>query len=754
MNTTLFDTAQNEVTTRLILDRIVFNENGRIIAKAHIQATYPLKSEAGKPVTHVSILGAMPNASAGQEYEVTGKLEYDTKWHQWQIKFSTHRTILPNDEDSILRYLIDVARWVGPDIAAKLVKAFGNHTLTTIKTDPEHVAETIPGITLTRAKEMQSTLVENEKSEQAMIEINTMIGGVLPPSITRKAISTWGSDAALKIKDNPFILTSLPGVGFIMADAIHRRMKGAEDDQNRHKSAIVHVLQEAAQNDGHTVITTNQAVLKANILTGGLRTDSIATAEKNGHIRTSDMASDMSLEDLVAAEEYVAGKISTMLSEEMPPTRIETTDTTLNNEQRAAFHGIQNSNVFILTGAPGTGKTYTLARIVKALRDTNASTVLVAPTGKAAKQMELALQDTCPTTATTIHSALGPTIDEDGNFCFDRDEHDPIPADVIIADEFSMVDVRLARSLLKAISPTTKLIIVGDHYQLPSIGPGAVLRDLIAAKVPCHELSKIQRNAGLIVKACHAIKAGKIVQPAEKLDADAGQNWRHIETESTAQTKQVIEALLRDKLPGMGIDTLWNVQLISPTNEKGELSCQQLNKLAKQIINPTPPPFPRIPFAHGDKVVRLRNGTAKSARGAVAVRGITRRETGATAKEDVRIVNGDVGIVHDIDDKHVIVEFRYPDRKVEIKKGDHKLKMAYAMTGHKMQGSEVPIVVLPLHKSYSRMPMVNREWLYTAMSRAKQALITVGDLGVMRPIISKVGMQARQTTLASKVKLQ
>lgn len=737
-----------DIVVRGTIERIFYAEHGRIVARTHVQKSHELKRN-NRPIRLLSILGSLAEPTLGQEYEFTGDLSFNDQYQNWQLQFHTYRTILPTDADSILRYLVDVARWAGPVVSAQLVKAFGADTLKVIKENPARVADKIDNITLTRAMEMQSTLLQNEALEAAMIEIGNLIGGILPPHVTRKAIKKWGSGAAETIRANPFVLTKLHGVGFLSADAIHSRMGGDKNSLNRHKSAVVHTLTESAAQDGHTVLPRFQVGAAATKLVGQLRSDAIQSCANSGQIQLGDTT--VHLTSLSEAENYVGGKLASMTEngKNMAYAFSVPLDT-LTKDQKVAVTQLSLANVYILTGAPGTGKTYTVGRIVKYAKAAGLTVALAAPTGKGAKQIELALADLCPMPATTIHSLLCPMMDEEtGEFTFERDENNPIDADLLVVDEFSMVGINLAHSLLRAVRPTTKLLIVGDHYQLPSVGPGAVLRDLLRAGVASHELTEIQRNAGTIVRLCHAIKAGSLIDPPDRLDLAAGENWRHIPAETPFHVKQVIEALIRDKLPTMGLDNLWDVQIISPTNEIGELSCQTLNALAKSLLNPAPPPDQKLTFAPGDKVVRTKNGVVQ---GADPAEDSPFGDPGFNEK--VRIVNGDIGTVGTIDKKHVRVEFRFPTRRVKIKRGDHNLKLAYCLTCHKMQGSEIPVVILPLHSSYARMPMVNREWIYTAISRAKKFVVTVGDIDVLKPIVKKVGARQRQTALASRVRLQ
>jgi exodeoxyribonuclease V alpha subunit len=266
---------------------------------------------------------------------------------------------------------------------------------------------------------------------------------------------------------------------------------------------------------------------------------------------------------------------------------------------------------------------------------------------------------------------------------------------------------------------------------------------MLAAGVPSFELREIRRNAGDIVRACHDIKDGKTPDyPTDSINLNAGHNWRHIPAKAD-RIPFIIEQLLSEKLPQRGFDALWDVQIISPTNDRGAQSCKALNAVAKGVLNPSQD-AKGLPISVRDKVVRLKNGQAT---------GVNLDDKGrVTSHSDaIRIVNGDIGVAEDIDDKHIIVRFLYPNRRVQLPRKEHHLRRAFCMTCHKMQGSEVPVVILPLTRAVAAPPMVTREWLYTAMSRAKLMLITVGDKGVLPQIIARIGMNNRCTTLRDRI---
>ena len=270
--------------------------------------------------------------------------------------------------------------------------------------------------------------------------------------------------------------------------------------------------------------------------------------------------------------------------------------TTLTSKQAQAVTMVQDCPVSILCGAPGVGKTFTCNEIIKEAKKRNETVLLAAPSGKAAKR----LSEATGCHADTIHKLLGAQMDGSGSFCFSQDRDNPLDAGLIILDEVSMVSNNLMCDFLHAVNGKTKVLFVGDQYQLPSVGPGAVLRDFLASgKIPCTELTEIQRNAGDIVKACHQIKEGKNYIPSPELDLEQGLNLRHIEIQSAVQIKKAICKLVTERMPARGYDPIWGVQVLSPTNKTSDISCKAINTVLQEKLNPNPP-VDGIDFRKGD----------------------------------------------------------------------------------------------------------------------------------------------------------
>lgn len=403
---------------------------------------------------------------------------------------------------------------------------------------------------------------------------------------------------------------------------------------------------------------------------------------------------------------------------------------TLNADQQAAVRMVQENQISLLFGKPGTGKTTATLAIIEWAESQGMYILQCAPTGKAAKRMQ---ECTGGRPASTIHTALACAF-ENGEFVFTYNKRNQWPYDLVIIDEASMITTSLMADVLRAVDPAkTKILLVGDPGQLPSIGAGAVLRDLIESKViPKTELREIQRNSGLIVAACAAIHEGRLFRAEKKIDLEAENpiNLIHIECQTPEKILSAIQAVVCERMPLRGFDPTWDVQVLSPVNKRGLLSCAAINLRLQVRLNPDELDEPGdYKFKPGDKVINTKNQNI----------------------DDARIVNGDIGKILEINkpSRELLVEFYDPLREVTLEMYDNNLLHAYCITTHRFQGSEAPVIIIPVHTSFSFF--VTRKWLYTAVSRAQKICITIGQFVAINQMIQNKNERPRNTRLKQRL---
>ena len=449
----------------------------------------------------------------------------------------------------------------------------------------------------------------------------------------------------------------------------------------------------------------------------------------------------------------------------------------LTDQQRSAISMVQENNISALIGGPGTGKTTTIKSIISWFQEKNMRVLLAAPTGKAAKRM----MEATGCFASTIHSMLGCEMGKNGEFHFIHNESKHLRADLIILDEISMLSIDMIDNVLKAVAPTkTKILFVGDQNQLPSVGPGAVLRDIIdSGVVPVVELDVIHRNTGLIVSACHQIKLGKTYSPHRHLDFTKENpiNLIHVECVNNQDILHAIEHLVTKILPGKcipgkpdGFNPLEDIQVLSPVNTSGDLSCYSINQVLRRVLNPpddlqlqeekemetdykvrkkkNSKAMPKLPFRVGDKIIQTKN---EQISGEIVIYDPKTGEPVSRKVQPVNIVNGDIGTVVEMshDKKNLSCYFPDPGRLVVIPRKANNLLHAYCITCHKFQGSEAPAIIIPMTPSYSFHTY--NSWLYTAISRAKLVCITVGKFSAVEKAILNIKPNDRKTKLKERI---
>lgn len=674
-----------------------------------------------------------------------------------QFKVSSYEECEPKDADSTERYLASGAiKGIGAALASRIVKKFGSDTFRIIEEEPERLKE-VKGISERIAMEIADQVVEKRSMRKAMIFLSKYGIGM---NLAVKIYKEYGEALYEIMNYNPYkIADDIEGVGFKIADEIARNMGMQTDSPYRIKSGIIYVLQHAVAS-GHVYLpldillerTTN--ILGINVEASEELLMDLIIAHKITikKIDGKQVVYPLALynTELMAAKKLCELSRVYKADEEAVLRRIamieEREKIELDDIQKKAVKEAACGGLVIITGGPGTGKTTTINTIIKYFEEDGKKILLAAPTGRAAKRMT----ETTGYEAQTIHRLLeltGVLSEEDGrNASFDRNEDNPLEADIIIIDEMSMVDIFLMNSLLKAIVAPTRLILVGDSNQLPSVGPGAVLRDIIESEeFKTVRLVKIfrQKEAGDIVINAHKINAGEPF----KVSTGSPEFPFITRTDSHSVINAMI-TLIKVKLPAYTGCRVDEVQVLTPTR-KGNLGSVYLNSVLQQYLNPksdnkVEKDINGRVFREGDKVIQIKNN--------YKIEWEVRGFNGICIDTGMGVFNGDIGVVDNINLFLNELTVRFEDNKFvrySFKELD-ELEHAYALTVHKSQGSEYPAVVLPLLEGPK--PLMNRNILYTAVTRARKCICIVGDENVFYDMIKNVSEYRRYTSLAQRIR--
>ena len=691
--------------------------------------------------TMTTCVGTMLGVTDGMNVELEG--EY-TEHPSYGTQFKAARFIEkePEDEMAIERYLGSGAiKGVGAALAARIVRRFGKETFTVIEKEPERLAE-IKGISERKAQEIAVQVEEKRSLRSAMLFLQ-QYGITLTLAV--KIYNTYGEEIYSILQKNPYRLADdIDGVGFRIADEIASKVGIRTDSDFRIRSGLLYCLQQAA-GEGHTYLPQPLLMQRAGELLGvdaepleqnmmNLAMERRLVMERQGEAVYVYAASYYNMEANVAHMLKLLN-ISMDVSEEHVYARIrrieQETERRLAEHQRQAVASAAKEGVLVITGGPGTGKTTTIDAIIHYFDLEGIDFMLAAPTGRAAKRMS----ETTGYEARTIHRML--ELGGEENVGFGRDESNPLEADAIIIDEMSMVDLPLMNSLLKAVSPGTRLILVGDVDQLPSVGPGRVLKDIIASEqVPVTRLTEIFRQAkesDIIVNA-HRINRGEPVTLDNK-----SMDFFFLKRYDADQIINVTLQLVLQKLPKFVDAQPMDIQVLTPMR-KGLLGVERLNQVLQQYLNPPDASKSEKErasgvFREGDKVMQTKNN--------YQLEWEVRSRYGIPVDKGLGVFNGDMGIIRIIDSfaHSLTVEFE-EGRMVEYPFGIiDELELAYAVTIHKSQGSEYPAVVLPLMNG--PRPLMNRNLLYTAVTRARKCVTIVGDDRVFTQMVDNVQEQQR-----------
>ncbi len=687
----------------------------------------------------ISVLGYLPDPNLGENLRIDGAWKHHAKYGP-QFRMERFEILLPETPDDIRKYLLSARiKGIGPKMALRIIKQFGEQTLEIIEKAP-HKLIAVKGVGQGRVQQ----ITDSWNAHHTLRNLLTFLreNGV-DISYGARIFREYGADAIEILQANPFkIINDIPGIGFFVADQIVKNSGEPIDELERAK-ACAHYILEQASDEGHVFLFHHRLLercVKSFDIHADLLEDAIAglaagdkvevvSYELDGHMETA-----IYLKALFLAEEGSANKLSALLSvsDSIPmldPGSInqeilKKLAIQLSSEQLDAVNGVLSARVAVITGGPGTGKT-TLIRSIAAVFDAlGQKTALAAPTGRAARR----IAEVSRKKAATIHKLLqyNPTEME-----FDKNRDNPLDAGVVIIDETSMVDIQLMHSLLNALPITAKLILVGDTAQLPSVGPGNVLADLIRSeKIPTFTLTTIFRQArqSRIIINAHQVCKGRLPALDEPPPNDKLPEFSFIEENDPERAARRIVDLSCDTIPKMlGFDSARDIQVITPMH-KGVVGTLHLNTLLQKRLNPIPTPRSTTGtrYKPGDKVMHLKNNYQKD------------------------VFNGDIGVVTTVDQSKEFLEVDFEGRGVgyEFPETD-ELTLAYAISVHKSQGSEYPAVVVPLMTQH--FPLLQRNLLYTAITRGKRLVVLIGNRRAVNIALKNDKPRLRSSRLAQRI---
>lgn len=698
-------------------------ENGYFVAKVTV---------AGKGER--TVIGNAPVIHIGEHLSASGVWQSSN----WGPQFKANDVTLsaPTMLDGIEKYLASAVEGIGKGYAKKLVEAFGEDVFKVIEDTPEKLND-VKGVGPKRAQSIIAAYQEQRAIREIMVFLHK---SGLSTTRAKRVYDKYGAQAIEKIKENPYVLCQIWGIGFSTADAVAFKQGIASDSEYRIRAGVHHVLKEA-EGQGSCGLPLDQVRDKASELLG-VDYDAINTCigyELEANTLIKDTASGevcLFLPKVYYAEKYIAERLVAQ-AKRVPARTVKNIEQSigdaeveigivLEEAQREAVRVALASQVCILTGGPGTGKTTITRVLLKVLQESGIDSIaLAAPTGKAAKRASEATGQQ----ARTVHRTL--EYLRDGTFKYN--ENNPLTADALVIDEMSMVDVSLMSAICRALSPSTRLVIIGDVDQLPSVGPGKVLADLIqSGALPTVRLQAIFRQAATsqIITNAHAINRGELPDMGWKQGSDfcfTNISPKDKSDEEKRKCREQIEAevirLARDMYK-LGFDPIREVQVLAPMR-RGILGVEALNARLQAILNPSPEAVLElfgIKWGTGDKVMQLRNNY------------------------DKQVFNGDIGYVLEVDSANRMIVVDFDGTAVTYKTSElDELTLAYAFTIHKSQGSEFPVVIMPL--DWSHFTMLKRNLFYTGVTRARKLCVVVGQPGAAQQAVKTAQNEERYSRL-------
>ena len=728
-----------KLTGEVIKVRYVNEENG--------YSVFDLNTSDGE----IKIVGIFDSVNIGESLEVEGEFTYDNKYGE-QLNVSSYQKKLPSSTVEIEKYLASgIISTIGPKNASYIVKQFGKKSLDIVFDETDKLLE-VRGIGKKSIEKIKKSVKELKFSKNILFHL-TGLGISL--SLSKKIYNIFRENTLEVINENPYkLIKNVKGIGFLKADEIALKNNLDKNSPYRIESAILYVLTQKAINFGHVYYPKEKLTNEVSKLIG-VETELIEPVYMN-LLLSSEVVIDNSFEEsniyldyLYVSESYIASKLAKMALnddfkilfdiEKEIKQAIKSLSIKLSKIQIDAIKSCFEENISIITGGPGTGKTTIINTISKIYLDNGYNISLCAPTGRAAKRIE----ETTGIEAKTIHRMLGyipSSYDDIGHFEYNEDN--PLDTDVIIIDEMSMVDVVLFEKLLRGMKDNTRLVIVGDVDQLPSVGAGNVLRDLInSKKIKYTKLVDIFRqseSSNIIVNA-HKINNGQ-----EPILNEKNSDFFFLKTETPAITRNVVVDLISKRLPNAyGYDFSKDIQILTQSR-KGICGVFELNRLLQDILNPKTETTDELLvgnklFRVNDKVMQTKNNYNLSF-------------VDSDGEENFGVYNGDMGHIIFIDKSSKKLTVEMDDKRlIDYTLEDlDNLELAYAITIHKSQGSEFKSVIIPMFDGYRLLQ--TRNLLYTAITRAKENIVLVGDKNVMNNMIRNNTINSRYSNLENRIK--
>ena len=676
----------------------------------------------------ITCVGTMPFFDEGDSVEVTGEFVYHDKYGE-QINVSSIKLLKPTGKNAIVTYLANAnIKGIGKKTANQIYNKFGEDAIDIVYNEPEKLS-VIAGIGKKKIEDIKLTTEETKDLRNIMLYLQSLN---ISYNLAMKIYKMYGGDTVDIIKTNPYkLVDDISGVGFTMADNMARNMQIVSNSSFRISAGISHILNYESEFNGHTSLKLNYLVQKVSQLL------KVKSDDVNDQIKKDSLSGKLYIvlinddeyvykSTLYKAEKYIAMALKQKKDSEYTfDVEMDEDLSAFSKEQQIAINEAFKNMLLVITGGPGTGKTTIINAIKKILNKNDLSYAMLAPTGRAAKR----IQESTGDEAYTIHRLLGIKPDENiGEY----NEENPVDKDYIIVDEMSMVDIYLMKSLLSAIAPTTALILVGDSNQLPSVGPGNVLSDIIDTDIKTIRLKKIFRQgleSNIIVNA-HKINNGEY-----PIVNESGKDFFFIEADRN-NFNSILSNLVNERLPKFyGLDKIKDIQILC-LSKKTQWGATSINENIQSILNPTTIELKindRL-FKKNDKVMQIRNNYDL-----VSENSITEAEG---------VYNGDIGFINQIytEEESLEVEF-YDGSIVNYKKEDIKdLDLSYAITIHKSQGSEFECVIIPMMQV---APMLlTRNLIYTGVTRAKKLVVLVGEKRIIKKMVDNNTSNKRYTNLS------